>query len=117
MVGLLAFTMVIPACIKEYGFGELCQRTTGKDAWKLSLSKPIVKKGEPFTVTTNAPDPSTVIKWAIRPSYSTVLIPYGNELFVSISVAGTYLLTADFYTPADTIIAYDRIYALHNYCE
>ena len=104
VIACLTLTMVIPACIKN----TVSVNYTGtKKTPEIILPKPIVKRGEPFTVSTNAPDPATVIKWAIRPSASTVLIPYGNELFVSISASGTYLLTANFYTPADTVTAYD----------
>jgi len=96
--------MVIPACIKNTVAVDYVGTHKTPD---IILPKPIVKKGEPFTVSIPTLDPNTIIKWAIRPTDSTVLIPYGNDLIINISLAGTYLLTANFYTATDTVTAYD----------
>jgi hypothetical protein len=71
------------------------------------LPKPIVKRGEPFVVSTTATGPDTVIRWSIRPSDNTTIIPNGNEATVYINLSGTYLITGGFYTPTDTVKAFD----------
>lgn len=104
----LFFALVMPACIKNTVSVDYVGT---KKTPEIILPKPIVKKGEPFVVSTNEDDPNTVIKWAIRPSYGTVLIPYGSEVTINISVAGSYLITASFYSPADTVKAFDSTHS------
>ena len=66
-----------------------------------------IKKGESFVVYTIAPDSNSIIRWSIKPSDSTEIIPNGDHAIVHISLAGTYLITANFYSPADSVNPYD----------
>lgn len=100
--------MSIPACIKNTVSVDYIG--AGKTP-EIILPKPIVKKGEPFTASVTAVDPSTKIRWSIRPEDGAVLIPYGNEVFINISLSGTYLLTASFYSPTDSVRAYDSTHS------
>jgi hypothetical protein len=104
----LFLTVVFPACVKNTVSVNYVGTKKGPE---IILPKPIVKKGEPFVVSTNGQDPGSVIKWAIRPSSGTELIPNGNEATISISAAGSYLITADFYSPTDTVIAFDSTHS------
>lgn len=98
------FFVVIPACIKNTVSVDYIGTGRTPD---IILPKPIVKRGEPFVVSTTIQNPDTTVKWSIRPSDSTSIIPYGNEAFINISLAGTYIITASFYSPADPVKAYD----------
>jgi hypothetical protein len=100
----LFFFAAIPACIKNTVTVEYSGSQKNP---VVILSKPIVKRGEPLVVSTNAPDSHSLIKWAIRPSDSTLIVPYGNQATIYINLPGTYLITASFYSPTDTVRAYD----------
>ena len=112
------FKSVLFICMFSLDSDSACIKNTvsvdyagGHEIPDIILQKPSVKRGEPFFVSTNVQNPDTVIKWSIRPSDSTAIIPYGNDAFINISLAGTYLITANFYSPADTIKAYDSIHS------
>src|SRR5664279_1237981 len=100
----LFFFAVIPACIKNT---VTVDYVGTHNPPPIVIPKPIVKRGEPFTVSTSPTDPNTIIKWAIRPSDNTAIIPYESEAFITITLAGTYVITADFYTSVDTVHAFD----------
>jgi hypothetical protein len=100
--------VVIPACIKNTVTVDYAGPNKNP---VILLPKDTVKRGEPIVVSTTVQDPNTIIKWAIRPSLGTALIPNGNEVTINISLAGTYLLTANFYSLTNTVTAYDSTHS------
>lgn len=104
----LLYLIVIPACIKNSVSVNYVGTVQSPD---IVLPKPVVKRGELFLVSTTTQNPGTTVKWSIRPSDSTAIIPYGNEAYINISLAGTYIITASFYSPADPVNAYDSTHS------
>ena len=93
-----------PACIKNTVNIEF---TGNKRGITVILSKLNVKRGEPFYASVNVPDSNSSVKWTIKPSDSTQIIPAGKQATIYIALSGSYRITANFYSPADTVNAYD----------
>ena len=101
-------------CLVLFGIMPSCVKNTATIEYRGSYNKPTVilpdstiKKGESFVVSTTVPDSNSIIRWSIQPSDSTSIIANGNQATVHISLAGTYLITANFYSPADPVNPYD----------
>ena len=90
------------ACVKNKGSIEYNGSTN-----VLTISKPIIKKGEPLFVSTKVADSNSLIRWTIKPSESTLIVPDGNQATIYIILPGIYLITAKYYQLSDTTKAYD----------
>ena len=98
----LFILMGIAACVKNKGSIEYNRSTN-----VLTISKPIIKKGEPLFVSTKAADSNSLIRWAIKPSDGALIVPDGNQATIYIILPGIYLITAKYYPLSDTTKAYD----------
>src|SRR5664279_3590235 len=98
---LLAAT---PSCVKNTSSTQHVGSTNGS---VLTFSKSIVKKGEPLLVSTTKTDMNSIIRWKIYPAISTVILPNDSKAAIFITNAGPHQVTANYYMPSDTTIAYD----------
>jgi hypothetical protein len=73
----------------------------------LTLSKTTVKRGEQLLVSTNLSDANSKIKWTVFPSGSSNVSSANKEAGAIFAFAGTYRITASYYAPSDTSVAYD----------
>lgn len=73
----------------------------------LTLSKTTVKRGEQLLASTNLSDAGSKIKWTVFPSGSSNISSANKEAAVMFALAGTYHITASYYSPSDTSVAYD----------
>ena len=101
-------------CLVLFGILNSCVKNTATIEYISGIPNQIInppedtiKRGEPKVFTADPPNPNSTIRWTIVPTDSTVIIPNGNQAKVLISVPGTYLLTASFYSAADPVKAYD----------
>lgn len=100
----LSLLTVIPACVKN---SASTGYSTGTNGSSLSLSKTIVERGEPLLVSTSKPDVNAVIRWKVYPTNNTVILPTDNQAAIFINQPGSHQVTANYYLPSDTTIAYD----------
>jgi hypothetical protein len=100
----LFLIMITPACVKNTGGTGY---TGSKTSSTMTMSKSIVKKGEPLLVSTTKPDVNSIIKWKIYPTNNTVILPADNQAAIFINHAGAHQVTANYYLQSDTTIAYD----------
>jgi hypothetical protein len=73
----------------------------------LTLSKTSVKRGEQLLVSTNSPDTYSKIKWSVSPSGSSNILSANNQAAAIFIFAGTYHITASYFSSSDTSVAYD----------
>ncbi len=101
---LISFLIIIfyTSCQKNVNAD---QNTKGNSV--LTLSKTTVKRGEPLLVSTNLSDASSKIKWTVFPAGNSNLSPANKEAGAIFAVAGSYRITASYYNPTDTLVAYD----------
>jgi hypothetical protein len=79
----------------------------GKIASVLTLSKSRVKRGEQLFVSTNAADTNSSIRCAVKPSVYARVLAANNQAAAIFPFAGTYQITASYYSASDTLVAYD----------
>jgi hypothetical protein len=100
-------------CLVLFGIMLSCVKNTARIEYAASISNrnlvPLnpVKKGEPFVIFPLLPDSNATVRWTIRPSDSTQLSTNGNQVTISIFLAGSYVITANFYAPSNTVSPYD----------
>ena len=94
---------IMPSCVKNTATTEY---TSGNANQNLTSLSP-VKKGEPFVISAVLPDSNASVRWTIRPSDSTDLVAQGNQVKILINLAGSYVITANFYSAFNTVIPYD----------
>jgi hypothetical protein len=100
----LSLIVMATACVKNTsGTGYTGRKTSST----MVLSKLTIKKGEPLLVSTDKPDLNSIIKWKIYPAINTVILPNDNQAAIFITHAGPHQVTANYYLPSDTTIAYD----------
>ena len=73
----------------------------------LSLSKSSVKRGERLTATVNSVSPGSKIKWTIVPAASSAVLPANDKAAAIFALAGSYRITASYYSLTDSLVAYD----------
>ena len=66
-----------------------------------------VKKGESFIISPSLPDSNASVRWSINPLDGTELSPDGAQVEISINLAGSYTITAHYFSPSNTITPYD----------
>ncbi len=99
----------MPSCVKNSATIEYISSYANQHLIPLNP----VKEGESFTISTVLPDSNTTVRWTIRPSDSTALVVHGNQVKVLINLAGSYVITANFYSTFNTTIPYDsNIYSI-----
>jgi hypothetical protein len=92
------------SCVKSTGTTNY---TGNQDNSKLTLSKTVVEKGEPLLASTTNSNANAIIRWQVHPAGNTVILPSGDKAAIFITNAGSYQVTANYYSPSDTTIAYD----------
>lgn len=102
LIGLILLG-IVPSCVKNTATTVY---TSGNANQNFTTLNP-VKKGEPFIISAVLPDSNATVRWTIRPSDNTDLTTQGNQVIISITYAGMYAITANFYTPADPVKPYD----------
>ena len=71
----------------------------------VTLSKSIVKIGEPVIATTNSND---VVKWSVKGSpNNTWVSSSSNKSAIIFSIPGTYAITANYFLDSTTTLSYD----------
>jgi hypothetical protein len=98
----LLFFSFFAACKKSDNTG---QNTNSKSV--LTLSKTTVKRGEQLLASTNLSETGSKIKWTVYPSGSSNISSANKEAAAIFALAGTYHITASYYSPSDTSVAYD----------
>ena len=99
---LLLFITFYTSCKKD---ANADQNTKGNSV--LTLSKTTVKRGEQLLASTNLSDANSKIKWTVFPSGSSNISSANKEAGAIFALAGTYRITASYYSPSDTAVAYD----------
>jgi hypothetical protein len=99
---LLLFVISYTACKKN----DNSNHSTGGNSI-LTLSKATVKRGEQLLASTNLTDANSKIKWTVFPSGSSNVSSANKEAAAIFAFAGTYRITASYYSPSDTSVAYD----------
>ncbi len=94
---------IMPSCIKNTATIEYLSGNSNQIPAPLNP----VKQGEPFIITAVLPDSNASVRWTIRPSDNTDLTFNGNQAMISISLAGTYAITANFYSPSNNATPFD----------
>ncbi len=94
---------IIPSCIKNTATVEYLSGNSNQIVTPLNP----VKRGEPFEITPVLPDSNASVRWTIRPSNNTELTLNGNQAMISISLAGNYAITANFYSPSNNVTPFD----------
>jgi hypothetical protein len=94
---------IMLSCVKNTATIEYIASNPNRNLVSL---KPM-KKGEPFVILPVLPDSNATVRWTIRPSDSTQLSINGNQVTISISLAGSYVITANFYAPSNSVSPYD----------
>jgi hypothetical protein len=102
LIWLILFGIML-SCVKNTATIEYA--ASGPNRNLVSLNP--VKKGESFDIFPVLPDSNATIRWTIRPSDSTQLSINGNQVTISIFLAGSYVITANFYAPSNTVSPYD----------
>jgi len=100
----LSLLTVIPACVKN---SASTGYSTGTNGSSISLSKTVVERGEPLLVSTTKPDVNAIIRWKVYPANNSVILPKDNQAAIFINNPGSHQVTANYYLPSDTTIAYD----------
>src|SRR5258706_11238534 len=93
-----------PACVKNTSSTQTVDGTNGS---ALTLSKDLVKKGEPLLASAVKPEVIAVVRWTIYPATNTVILPSDNKAAIFMTNPGQHQVTANYYSPSDTTIAYD----------
>jgi hypothetical protein len=79
--------------------------TTGNSG--LTLSNLSVKRGERLIATAAEPSGNSVIKWSVSPpSANTFISSSGNKSVLLFSIAGSYTITANYYTDSSANVPY-----------
>ncbi len=100
----LSLIVITSACVKNTnGTGYTGSKTNST----MELSKSVIKKGEPLLISTSKPVINSIIRWKIYPANNTVILPADNRAAIFITNAGPHKVTANYYMPSDTTIAYD----------
>jgi hypothetical protein len=73
----------------------------------ITLSKPNIKRGEQLFATTNTGNSNSIIKWTVKPSAYVQVLPANSHATAIFALAGTYQITASYYSASDTSVAYD----------
>jgi hypothetical protein len=73
----------------------------------LTLSKTTVKRGEQLLASTNLSDAGSKIKWTVYPAGSSNISSANKEAAAIFAFAGTYHITANYFSSSDTSVAYD----------
>jgi hypothetical protein len=89
----------IPACKKN--------NSSSKVNPLITLSKSSIKRGEQLFATTNVENSNSIIRWTVKPSAYVQLLPANSHTTAIFAFAGTYQITANYYSPSDTLVAYD----------
>ncbi len=92
------------ACVKN---SSATNYSGSKNNSTLTLSKSLVEKGEPLLASTTKSDLNAIIRWQVHPANNTVVLPSDAKAAIFIANAGNYQVTANYYSPSDTTIAYD----------
>lgn len=93
------FAASIPACKKS--------SSSKANTSSLTLSKAIVKIGEPLIVQTSQTGSSLVTKWSVSPSINSWISPTNLMSVILFSSPGTYQITANYYTDSSAVLPYD----------
>jgi|SRR5450631_999914 len=104
--GIICLTLIVivQACVKNTsGTGYTGSKTNST----MVLSKSVIKKGEPLLVSSTKADMNSIIKWKIYPANNTVILPADNQAAIFLTNAGPHQVTANYYMPSDTTIAYN----------
>jgi hypothetical protein len=99
---LLMFITFYTSCRKN---SDTDHNTSGNSV--LTLSKTTVNRGEQLLVSTNLSDVNSKIKWTVFPSGYSNVSPANKEAAAIFAFAGTYRITASYYSLSDTSAAYD----------
>jgi hypothetical protein len=99
-VGLIILVIIVAllSCTKD--------SKSDKKSSPLNVSSTNVQRGEPLLASTNLAG-NVLTKWAVYPSTNATLIPANNQAEALFAYAGTYRITASYFTASDTTIAYD----------
>ena len=92
------------SCVKSTGTTNY---TGSQDKSTLTLSKTVVEKGEPLLASTTSSNANAIVRWQIYPAVNTAILPSGDKAAIFITNAGNYQITANYYSPSDTTVAYD----------
>jgi len=101
---ILILFWIIPSCVKNTATIEY---TAGDSTQVITTAQDTVKKGEPITITANAPNTNSTVQWTVLPSDSTVVVPNGNQVKIYFNLPGVYQITANFFSPANAATPYD----------
>ena len=105
VINIFVFLLLIifnTSCKKN---GSTDQNNNGNSV--LTLSKTTVKRGEQLLVSTNLSDANAKIKWTVFPSGNSNVLSSNKQADAIFAFAGTYRITASYYTLSDTTVAYD----------
>jgi hypothetical protein len=92
------------SCVKNSGGTNY---SGSKNSSILTVSKSVVEKGEPLLASTTKSDLNAIIRWQVHPAINTVVLPSDNKAAIFMTNPGKYQLTANYFLPSDTTIAYD----------
>jgi hypothetical protein len=67
----------------------------------------VLEKGEPLLASTTGSGANAIIRWQVHPAVNTAILPSGDKAAIFITNAGNYQVTANYYSPSDTTVAYD----------
>ncbi len=73
----------------------------------VTLSKSVVKLGEPLMATANQASSQALIKWSVNPAVNAWINSTNNKSVILFSSPGNYTVTANYYTDSSTTTPYD----------
>jgi hypothetical protein len=102
---------IIFAVLLFFDMNSACKKNSVDQSTKgnsqLTLSKSKVNRGERLTASVNSSDPNKKIKWKIVPAASSQVTPLNDKAAAIFALAGSYQITASYYTQGDSLVAYD----------
>jgi hypothetical protein len=95
-----------------FGLNNACKKNNNtvsnpKGNSQIVLSKTRVNRGERLTASLKSTDPNSKIKWTIVPAASSQVMPANDKAAAIFALAGSYRITASYYTLGDSSVAYD----------
>lgn len=93
-IKLFLLSVLAVACFSACQKTGLTDINTGK---QLTLSKSIVKLGEPLYITALG-STNSIVKWAVKPSANSVISTGAGTSVILFSHPGTYVVTASFFS-------------------
>ncbi|HLX92284.1 MAG TPA: hypothetical protein VKR32_11400 [Puia sp.] len=98
---LLVILYALQACVKN----STGTKSKGSGNSIVTLSKSTIERGEQVTASTN--ESNAIVKWKTNPSSAVILYSTNQNASATFALAGSYTITASYFSAADTLTAYD----------